>query len=139
MLAQMSAISESVRAFLEQPRVCVMSTINRDGTPQLTVMWYELVDDVVVLNLTRGLLKERNLRRDARMAICVPEGPRYVTVKGTATIVEDRAVQEVEVARMATRYRGARLGATHWQTIQHQDRLSVHLSIDRVQAFGLDA
>ena len=135
----MSAISESVRAFLEQPRVCVMSTINRDGTSQLTVMWYELVEDVVILNMTRGLLKERNLRRDARMAICVPDGPRYVTIKGTAEIVDDRVVQEMEVRNMATRYRGARLGATHWQTIEQQDRLSVHLAVERVQAFGIDA
>jgi PPOX class probable F420-dependent enzyme len=131
-------MSEPVRAFLEQPRVCVMGTINRDGTPQLTVMWYELVGDQIVLNMTRGLVKERNLRRDPRMAVCVPDGPRYVTVSGTAEIVEDRAVQEAEVNRMAARYRGPRLGADHWGTIAHQDRLGIHLRIDRVQAFGID-
>jgi len=61
-----SLLSESVRAFLEEPRFGVMATINASGTPQLTVMWYAVVpdDDVVVLNATRGLLKDRNLRRD---------------------------------------------------------------------------
>ena len=56
---QTRVISEQVRAFLEEPRFAVMATINRSGTPQLTVMWYALhpTKDVVVLNATRGLLK----------------------------------------------------------------------------------
>src|SRR4029453_4283345 len=70
-------ISDDVRAFLEQPRFAVMATINKWGRPQLTVMWYALATDgatVVVLNATRGLLKERNLRRDPRMSLCIEDG-----------------------------------------------------------------
>ena len=131
-------IPENVRAFLEQPRLCVMATLNRDGSPQLTTMWYDLIDDLVVLNTTRGLVKERNLRRDPRMAICVADGPRYVTLSGRANIVEDRAVQEAEVVRMATRYNGPRLGAQHWHKIAHQDRLGIHLHVEHVHARGFD-
>jgi len=131
-----SIIADDVRAFLEQPRFCVMGTINRDGSPQLTVMWYDLVDDLVILNMTRGLIKERNLRRDPRMAICVEDGPRFVTLNGRAEIVEDRAIQEVEVNRLAVRYRGLRLAATHWQTIANSDRLGIHLKVESVIARG---
>ena len=131
-------IPETVLAFLEQPRLCVMATLHRDGSPQLTAMWYDLIDDVVVLNTTRGLVKERNLRRDPRMAICVVEGMRYVTLSGRAEIIEDRAVQEAEVAHMATRYNGPRRGARHWQTIAHQDRLGIHLHVKRIQTRGFD-
>ncbi|HEX8967221.1 MAG TPA: hypothetical protein VF937_05025, partial [Chloroflexota bacterium] len=67
----------------------------------------------------------------------VPDRPRYVTLSGTAEIVEDRSIQEAEVNRMATRYRGARLGADHWKSIEHQDRLGIHLRVQRVLAFGL--
>jgi PPOX class probable F420-dependent enzyme len=103
-------IPEHIRAFLEQPRLAVLATINADGSPQLTVMWYVLIEDSVVLNMTRGLVKERNLRRDPRMAICVEDGPRYVTLNGRAEIIEDSVVQEDDVRRMATRYRGATPG-----------------------------
>ena len=132
-----SLIAEPVRAFLEQPRVCVMGTIHRDGSPQLTVMWYDLTGDTVVLNMTRGLVKERNLRRDPRMSICVADGPRYVTLSGVSEIVEDRTLQEEEVNRMARRYRGPRLAASHWQTIAHQDRLGLHMRVERVVSFGI--
>ena len=92
-------ISDDVRAFLEQPRFAVMATINKSGTPQLTVMWYALApdDDTVILNATRGLLKERNLRRDPRMSLCVEDGLRFVTLTGNAALIEDRAQQEREV------------------------------------------
>ena len=104
-------IAERVRAFLEEPRFAVMATINRSGTPQLTVMWYALLadDDVVVLNATRSLLKERNLRRDPRMSLCIEDGRRYVTLEGRAELVDDRAQQECEVNNLiAPRYIGQR-------------------------------
>jgi PPOX class probable F420-dependent enzyme len=115
-----------------------MATINRDGSPQLTVMWYDVLDDVVVLNTIRGLVKEKNLRRDPRMSVCVEDRQRYVTLSGIAEIVEDRAQQEREVNGMAVRYRGPS-GSNHWQTIAHQDRLGIQVRIDRVQSRGFGA
>jgi PPOX class probable F420-dependent enzyme len=133
----LEALAGAALDLLLEPRMCVMGTINRDGTPQLTVMWYDLSEDhtYVVLNTVRGLVKERNLRRDSRMAICVEDGLRYVTLRGRASIVEDRAQQEVEVNRMAIRYRGP-AGANHWQSIARQDRLGIHMHIERVQTHG---
>ncbi|MDQ3809147.1 MAG: PPOX class F420-dependent oxidoreductase [Chloroflexota bacterium] len=131
-------ISDSVRAFLEEPRFAVMATINRSGTPQLTVMWYALRpdDDVVVLNTSRGLLKERNLRRDPRMSLCVEDGLRYVTLEGRAQLIEDRAQQQREVNELiAPRYIGRRLGARRWQVIKDGDRIGIWLQVERVRAY----
>lgn len=130
-------IPEPVRIFLEQPHYCVMATINRDNSPQLTVMWYDLVDDLIIMNMTRGLVKERNLRRDSRLSICIEDGMRYVTLSGRAEIVEDRALQEVEVNRMSIRYLGLRLGSQRWSVIAHQDRLGIHMRVEKVQARNL--
>jgi hypothetical protein len=73
----------------------------------------------------------------SRMAICVEDGPRFVTLSGRAEIIEDRAIQEAEVNRLAIRFRGVRLAATHWQTIAAQDRLGIHLHVDSVVARGI--
>src|SRR5919204_117735 len=121
-------LADDVRAFLEKPHFAVMATVNRDGSPQLTVMWYALhpSEDVVLLNASRGLLKERNLRRDPRMAICVEEGMRYVTLTGTAELVEDRAVQEREVNELiAPRYIGQRLGSRRWGVDKSPDPVGI--------------
>ena len=133
-------IPDDVRAFLEAPRFATMATINRDGTPQLTVMWYALhpTDDVVLLNASRGLLKTKNLARDPRMAICVEEGMRYVTLTGSGELVEDRAVQEREVNDLiAPRYIGQRLGARRWEVIQGSDRIGIRMRVERVHARGV--
>lgn len=133
-------IGESVRAFLEEPRFAVMATINRSGMPQLTVMWYALLadEDVVVLNATRGLLKERNLRRDPRMSLCIEDGMRYVTLEGRAELVEDRAQQETEINNLiAPRYIGQRLGSRRWDVIKDSDRVGIRMRVERVQAAGL--
>jgi PPOX class probable F420-dependent enzyme len=130
----------AVRKFLEQPHYAVMATINASGTPQLTVMWYALdpAEDVILLNASRGLLKVRNLQRDPRMAICVEDGPRYVTLQGRGELVADRGVQEREVNELiAPRYMGQRLGSQRWEAIKASDRIGIRMRIDRVHARGL--
>ena len=133
-------LSDEVRAFLEEPRFAVMGTINASGAPQLTVMWYAVLpdEDVVVLNATRGLVKERNLRRDPRMSLCFEDGMRYVTLEGRAELIEDRAQQEREVNELiAPRYIGQRLGSQRWQVIQASDRVGIRMHLDRIHTHGL--
>lgn len=136
----MTLIDDKTRAFLEAPHFAVMATINRDGTPQLTVMWYALhpAEDVVLLNATRGLLKEKNLRRDPRMAVCIEDGMRFVTLAGAAELVEDRTVQEREVNDLiAPRYLGQRLGSRRWEAIKASDRIGIRMRVEKVLTRGL--
>src|SRR5260221_11772319 len=117
-----------------------MGTINASGTPQLTVMWYALLpdQDIVVLNASRGLVKERNLRRDPRMSLCVEDGMRYVTLEGRAELVQDRAQQEREVNELiAPRYIGQRLGSPRWPVIQGSDPVGIGRYLAKVHARGI--
>ncbi len=130
-----------MRAFLEEPHFAVMATINASGVPQLTVMWYALHpdEDVVVLNATRGLLKERNLRRDPRMSLCIEDGMRYVTLEGRAELIDDRAQQQREVDELISpRYIGQRLGSQRWAVIQGSDRVGIRMIVERVHARGIE-
>jgi PPOX class probable F420-dependent enzyme len=133
-------LPNNVREFLEQPHYAVMATINRSGTPQLTVMWYALhpTEDVILLNSSGPLLKVKNLRRDPRMSLCVEDGARYVTIEGTAELIEDRAQQERDVNdHIAPRYVGHRLGSRRWEAIQRSPRIGIRMRIERFHARGL--
>jgi hypothetical protein len=72
------------------------------------------------------------------MAICIEDGPRYVTLQGTGELVADRETQEREVNELiAPRYMGHRLGSRRWEAIKASDRIGIRMRIDRVHARGL--
>ena len=63
-------LSESAHAFLREVRFAVLGTINQDGTPQLTTMWYLLEDDTIVMNTKVGRAKERSLLKKSLLSLC---------------------------------------------------------------------
>ena len=131
-------ISPAVRAFLSEVRFAVLGTVGRDGTLQQTVMWYELRDDHVIMNTARGRVKDRNLRRDPRLSVCIEDGYRYVTIQGVAEIVDDPEVAQADIASLAIRYHGPEKGGRMIDTFRRQERVTLRMSIERVIANGLD-
>jgi PPOX class probable F420-dependent enzyme len=126
-------LSERARAFLAEPRFGVLATINADGSPQLTTMWYELQGDEIMMNTLAGRLKDRNLRRDARVALCFEEGYQYVTVTGTVQLVEDQATAQADIAHLAHRYHPAERAAQMVETqFARQERVTLRMTIERV-------
>lgn len=133
----MARLSDKARAFLSEQRFATLATINRDGTPQQTVMWYELQGDEIMMNTARGRLKDRNLARDPRISICVADGYRYVTCAGTATLNDDRAVTQADIARLAARYHPPERAVAMQAEFATQERVTIRLRIAHVLENGL--
>ena len=106
-----TGLTGAVRAFLGGPRYAVLATINESGMPQQTAIWYALEGDEVVINTAAGRLKHRNLVRDPRCSLCIVDGERYVTLYGTATIIDDQPTAQEEDYQMAIRYDGTEQAA----------------------------
>jgi PPOX class probable F420-dependent enzyme len=92
-------LSDTAREFLEAPRFASVATIDDDGAPRQTVVWYALrADGRILIN---GRLPRRwcaNLLRDPRVAISVVDGAdgyRWLGIKG----VVDEVIQDIEPAR----------------------------------------
>ena len=134
----MRQLTDAVRAFLNEPHFAVLATLDRDGSIQQTVMWYELVDDHVIMNTARGRVKDSNLRRDPRLSLCVEDGYRFVTLEGVVELVDDQATAQADIARLAVRYHGAEQGARQTQEFRNQQRVTLRVSIRNVIARGLE-
>ncbi|HEX9414330.1 MAG TPA: PPOX class F420-dependent oxidoreductase [Ktedonobacterales bacterium] len=134
----MMLLTDEVRAFLAEPRFAVLATANADGSPQQTVMWYELQGDEIMMNTARGRLKDNNLRRDPRISICVDDGYRFVTIAGTARLIEDQETAQADIFGLAVRYHGREQGEKQAQTFRAQTRITIRLSIDRAYVRGFD-
>ena len=101
-----TTLSEKALAFLNAKHFAVLATINSDGTPQLTTMWYLLEGDTIVMNTKAGRIKDRNMRRDPRIAICVEDGYNYVTISGIVEMIEDPEIAQRDIYRLAVRNHG---------------------------------
>src|SRR5579872_5398035 len=111
------SLSENATQFLAEPRFAVLATINRDGTPQQSTVWYELQGDEIMMNTARDRLKERNLRRDPRCSICVEDGYRYLTILGSVTLIDDPRIAQEDMRRLAIRYHGPEKGEQQMRDI----------------------
>jgi PPOX class probable F420-dependent enzyme len=133
-------LTDDQRAFLAEPRFAVLATINRDGTPQQSTVWYDLDGDEIVLNTRRGRLKDRNLRRDPRASLCVEDGYRYLTVRGSVTLDEEETTAQADIRRLAVRYDGPEEAERQMrEEYSRQERVTVRLRIERVHEYGLEA
>jgi PPOX class probable F420-dependent enzyme len=84
---------ESFRELLESPGVAVISTVEPDGTPQTSCVWYLLDDDgKMKVSLNDGRRKTQNLLRSPKVSMLFvdPANPyRTLELRGTADLTVD--------------------------------------------------
>jgi PPOX class probable F420-dependent enzyme len=135
-MAQSAKLSEQARAFLNEKRFAVLATLNRDGTVQQTTMWYLLEGDTILMNTKVGRLKERNMRRDPRISICVEDGYNYVTIAGKVEMIDDPEVAQRDIQRLATRYHGETRAAQQMaEQFSKEQRVTLRLRCERVHEY----
>jgi PPOX class probable F420-dependent enzyme len=96
--------------FLRGRHVAVLTTINADGTPLQTPIWYLCRDGLIYIRTSSHSAKARNIRRDPRVSLCAQdERPPYrgVTVTGAASVQPE---QPDLAAKMSHHYLGAIAG-----------------------------
>ncbi|MGD9711733.1 MAG: PPOX class F420-dependent oxidoreductase [Thermomicrobiales bacterium] len=129
--------SPEVEAFLDEPRYGVLATINPDGSPHQTVMWYRRSGGVIIMNSRKGRQKPLNLEHDARASLCVEDGERYVTLTGRIEIDDDREKGIPDMRIMTERYEGpAKADELMRTTYSKQHRIILTLIPDKVDVHG---
>ena len=129
----MTELPPSIQAFLSETRFAALATINKDGTPQQSTMWYALDGKTILMNTKAGRLKHRNLQRDPRASICVLDGYRWVTISGTVELNDDQAVAQADIRRLAIRYHGQEKGEQQSrEKFSQEHRVTVRLKIEKV-------
>ena len=128
-------MEDNVREFLKQRRFAVLATINKDGTPQLSVMWYELQVDRIMMNTAAGRVKEKNLKADPRISICVEDEYHYVTLTGRAELDYDRERSQADIGVLAVRYESKDTAERMMRnTFSKQDRVTIYMTIEHVDS-----
>jgi PPOX class probable F420-dependent enzyme len=129
---QINQLDDKVRDILAQKYFAVLATINQDGSPQQTVMWYELIDDHIMMNTAAGRLKEANITRDPRVSVCVEDEYNYVTLAGRAKLVYDEEQAQADIARLARRYHPPEKAEQLVSSFQREKRITIWIDIEHV-------
>ena len=104
----MPAFPEKYLDLFDKKAFGSFTTLMPDGSPQTTPVWVDHRDGEVWINSAKGRQKDKNVRRDPRVAVAIidPDNPyRYVEVRGRVTaITEDGA--DAHIDAMAKKYLG---------------------------------
>ena len=94
------------------------TTLHEDGLPQSTIIWIDAADGHVLVNTAKGRVKDRNVRRDPRVAVLVvKEGDAYdwISISGTVIDIEEGERGERHIDELSHRYDGHGYGFTPGQ------------------------
>lgn len=85
-----------------------LATLMPDGRPQVTPVWCNLEGGYLLVNSARGRQKDRNMRRDPRVALSImdPENPyRHLAIRGRVVEITEQGAEEL-IDRLAKKYLG---------------------------------
>ncbi len=125
-----AVLPDDLRAWLTaELRYPVLAILTPDGSPNQSVMWFDLDPedpDVILMNTKVGRAKERYLRRDPRVSLCFEDGLFWVALQGTVELDDDRERSLERIRSLAERY-GDPPGA-----FEGQQRVNIRLRVEKV-------
>lgn len=89
-----------------------IATLMPDGTPQVTPVWVAYDGKYILVNSSKGRQKDRNMRRNAHVAIEIqdPDDPyRFLAIRGIVLEITEEGADE-NIDELSMRYKGKPYG-----------------------------
>jgi PPOX class probable F420-dependent enzyme len=122
-------LSDACRAF------AYLATLMKDGSPQVTPVWFDVEGETVRVNTARGRVKDRNMQKRPRVALVIQDPDdmyRYIQVRGTVVAISEEGALE-HIDRLAGKY----TGDAHYRNLRPGDvRVIYRIRPDAVDAHG---
>ncbi|MBI1999945.1 MAG: PPOX class F420-dependent oxidoreductase [candidate division NC10 bacterium] len=103
-----ATIPETFRDLLTKKAFAHLGTIMPDGSPQVTPVWFDFDGSHVRVNSAKGRVKDKNMRRNGRVALAIqdPDNPyRYLAVRGRVEGITE-AGADAHIDSLAKKYLG---------------------------------
>jgi PPOX class probable F420-dependent enzyme len=110
-------------------RFPVLAVLTPDGSPNQSVMWFDLDPDrpdTILMNTKVGRAKERFLRRDPRVSLCFEDGLTWVALQGSVELDEDREASMRDILALADRY------GSSGREFAGQERVTFRMRVEKV-------
>ncbi len=87
----MSKLSDSALKLLEGKNLLYITTINPDGSPQITPVWVDTDGKNVLVNTAVGRRKQKNVTRDPRVALGLNKPTDFYDV----ALIRGRVIEQI--------------------------------------------
>lgn len=124
-------VPENLRYLLEDKTraYAFLATLMKDGSPQLTPIWFIMENDQITFNSAKGRVKDINLRRDARLSLVIIDFDKpleYLQIRGRVTEIAEEGAEE-HINSLGQKYQGR-----DWEIAEGQVRLVYRVQADSI-------
>jgi len=101
-------IPEKYADLFEKKAFGNLGTLMKDGSPQVTPVWVDFDGQYVRFNSAKGRVKDKNIRRDPRVAIALqdPDNPyRYLEIRGRVVEITEKDADD-HINKLSQKYLG---------------------------------
>ena len=102
------AIPDQFKDLFSKVAFAHLATLMPDGSPQVTPVWCDFDGTNVRVNSAKGRVKDKNMRRDKKVALSVqdPENPyRYLAMRGEVVEITEEGA-DAHIDSLAKKYLG---------------------------------
>lgn len=99
----------SIRKLFEDRNFVFLSSLMKDGSPQVTPTWTDIENGYILINTAIGRIKQKNISRDPRVALAIADQNNpydMVTIRGKVIEQISGDVAEEHIDKLAKKYIG---------------------------------
>ena len=131
----MATIPDQYKDLLEKKAFAHLGTLMKDGSPQVTPVWFDHDGTHIRINTAKGRWKDKNMRNRPQVALSIldPDNPyRYMQIRGKVVDVTENGADE-HIDSLAKKY----LGQDKYPFRQPGEaRVIYKISVERVTTMG---
>lgn len=104
----MSVIPDNFKDLFQKKAFAHIATVMPDGSPHVTPLWCEYDGTHIWINSAKGRVKDKNMRRDARVALSIQDPDnayRYIQVRGKVVEITEKGAEE-HIDKFSKKYTG---------------------------------
>lgn len=125
--SSLQSLPPAVMSFLTERHLATLTTLRRDGAPQVTPVGVTYDQDAAIARVITWATSHKALNvitnPGQKVAVCQVDGGRWLTIYGKASVSSEPSATADAVTRYAERYR---------QPKERTDRVVIEIAVDRI-------
>ncbi len=126
-------LPQDIKDALDEKVFAHLSTLNPDGSPQVSVVWVGRDGDTILVSTATGRVKTRNIEGDSRVAISfTPPSEPYKNIVMQGTVTKSEKSGRWLIDSLNDKYQGNPVYALP----EGQIRVNYEITIDTIGSWG---